>query len=86
MAVGGDYTKPGEPQDPNKDMMIGGSGTYAVMPNPADGSVWFTVNVFGGKGGVVRFDPKTQTFTQFRVPPGANPQYTHCLLYTSRCV
>ena len=32
-----DYTKPGQPADPTKDMQIGGSGTYAVMPNPADG-------------------------------------------------
>jgi hypothetical protein len=70
-----DYTKPGEPQDPNKDMMIGGSGTYAVMPNPADGSVWFTVNVFGGKGGVVRFDPNTKLSEVYYIPmPGFGPR------------
>jgi hypothetical protein len=70
-----DYTKPGQPQDPNKDMTIGGSGTYAVMPNPADGSVWFTVNVFGGKGGVVRFDPKTKLSEVYYIPtPGFGPR------------
>ena len=70
-----DYTKPGEPQDPNKDMMIGGSGTYAVMPNPADGSIWYTVNVFGGKGGVARFDPKTKLTEVYYIPmPGFGPR------------
>jgi hypothetical protein len=70
-----DYTKPGEPQDPNKDMMIGGSGTYAVMPNPVDGSVWFTDNVFGGKGGVVRFDPKTKLSEVYYISmPGFGPR------------
>ena len=37
-----DYTKPGQPMDPSKDMRVGGSGTYAVMPNPVDGSIWYT--------------------------------------------
>jgi hypothetical protein len=70
-----DYTKPGEPLDPNKDMMIGGSGTYALMPNPADGSVWFTVNVFAGRSGIVRFDPKTKLSEVFYIPmPGFGPR------------
>jgi hypothetical protein len=70
-----DFTKPGEPADPNKDAMIGGSGTYAVMPNPADGSVWFTVNVFGGKGGIVRFDPATKLSEFYAVQkPGFGPR------------
>ena len=30
-----DYTEPGQPADPNKDTRIAGSGSYAVMPNPA---------------------------------------------------
>ena len=33
-----DYTEPGQPTDPNKDMRVFG-GSYAVMPNPVDGSI-----------------------------------------------
>jgi hypothetical protein len=70
-----DYTKPGEPRDPNKDMMIGGSGTYAVMPNPVDGSVWYTVNVFAGPGGVARYDPKTKLAEFYKIAgPGFGPR------------
>jgi streptogramin lyase len=71
-----EYTEPNAPADANKDMRItGGSGTYAVMPNPADGSVWYTVGVFAGKGGVIRFDPKTQLSEVYNVPtPGFGPR------------
>jgi hypothetical protein len=70
-----DFTKPGEPRDPNKDMMIGGSGTYAVMPNPADGSVWYTVNVFAGPGGIMRYDPKTKLSEFYKIAaPGFGPR------------
>ena len=57
------YTEPNEALDPTKDKRING-GFYAVMPNPADGSVWGTVGVFGGQAAVVR------------VAPGANPPAT----------
>jgi hypothetical protein len=71
-----DYTEPNQPMDASKDMRVtGGSGTYAVMPNPVDGSVWFTVGVFAGKGAVVRFDPKTQLSEIFNIPmPGFGPR------------
>lgn len=71
-----EYTEPDQPMDTAKDMRItGGSGTYAVMPNPADGSIWFTVGVFGGRGGVLRFDPQTQLSEVFNVPmPGFGPR------------
>jgi hypothetical protein len=70
-----DYTEPGKPADANKDMRIGGSGTYAVMPNPVDGSVWFTFNVFAGRSGIVRFDPKTKLSEFFAIPkPGFGPR------------
>jgi hypothetical protein len=70
-----DYTKAGQPMDPNKDMQIAGSGTYAVMPNPADGSVWFTFNVFAGRSGIVRFDPKTKLSEFYAIPkPGFGPR------------
>jgi hypothetical protein len=70
-----DYTEPGQPQDPNKDMRIAGSGTYAVMPNPADGSIWATFNVFAGRSGIIRFDPKTKLSEFYAIPkPGFGPR------------
>jgi hypothetical protein len=67
-----EYTDPGQPADANKDTRItGGSGPYAVMPNPKDGSIWYTVGVFGGQAGFMRFDPKTQLSEFFALPkPG----------------
>jgi hypothetical protein len=70
-----DYTEPGQPMDPSKDMRIGGSGSYAVMPSPADGSIWYTVNVFGGRSGIARFDPKTKLSEFYAIPmPGFGPR------------
>ncbi|HEY5899837.1 MAG TPA: hypothetical protein VIV54_19885 [Burkholderiales bacterium] len=52
-----------------------GSGTYAVMPSPVDGSIWYTVGVFAGRGGVLRYDPKTQLSEVYNVPqPGFGPR------------
>ena len=71
-----EYTEPGKPAEPDKDMRVtGGSGSYAVMPNPVDGSIWQTVGVFGGKGGVMRYDPKTGLSEEYNVPlPGFGPR------------
>jgi hypothetical protein len=67
-----DYTDPGQPADPAKDTRVtGGSGPYAVMPHPKDGSIWYTVGVFGGQAGFLRFDPKTQLAEFYAMPkPG----------------
>ena len=67
-----EYTEPGQPTDPTKDVRItGGSGPYAVMPHPKDGSVWYTVGVFGGQAGFLRFDPKTELAEFYTMPkPG----------------
>jgi hypothetical protein len=48
--------------------ITGGSGPYAVMPHPSDGSVWYTVGVFGGQAGFLRFDPKTQLSEFYAMP------------------
>jgi hypothetical protein len=50
------YTEPGQPADPAKDMRIN-APFYAVMPNPADGSVWGAV--FRFPGSVARLAPDT---------------------------
>ena len=70
-----EYTEPGQPMNPNKDMRVGGSGPYAVMPNPVDGSIWYTYNVFAGRSGVLRFDPKTKLSEIYNIPmPGFGPR------------
>jgi hypothetical protein len=62
-------------RDAGDTRITGGSGTYAVMPNPVDGSIWYTVGVFAGRGGVLRFDPKTQLSEVYNVPtPGFGPR------------
>jgi hypothetical protein len=50
-----DYVEPGEPLDPSLDMRIS-AGFYAVMPNPADGSVWGSTS-FRFPGSIIRLDP-----------------------------
>ena len=57
-----DYVEPNQPADPAKDKrIVPGSGPYAVMPHPTDGSVWYTVGVFAGTPGFLRFDPADRT-------------------------
>lgn len=56
------------------DERLTGYGTYSVMPNPADGSVWYTVRIFAGGGSLMRFDPQTGLSEIFNVPePGYAP-------------
>ena len=64
-----EYVEPTQPLDPAKDKRItAGSGPYAVMPSPVDGSIWYTVGVFGGTPAFLRFDPKTQLSEIYNVP------------------
>jgi hypothetical protein len=63
------WVEPKEPLDPARDQrIVPGSGPYAVMPSPADGSVWYTVGVFGGPPAVLRFDPRTQLSEIYYLP------------------
>jgi hypothetical protein len=55
------YVEPDQPVDPAKDKRVS-AGFYAVMPSPADGSVWGSTRAF--PGAVVR------------VMPGASPSET----------
>ena len=67
-----DYVEPSAPIDPSKDKrIVPGSGPYAVMPSPVDGSIWYTVGVFGGPPAVLRFDPATGLSEVFNVPAPA---------------
>ncbi len=56
-----DYVEPNQPVDPTKDKRYG-QVFYAVMPNPADNSVW----------GTIRFNPGAIA----RIDPGPNPSET----------
>ena len=62
-----EWTEPGQPQDPQRDTRISAS-FYAVMPDPADGSVWGSV-AFRYPGAILRFDPPTKLSELYEVPP-----------------
>jgi hypothetical protein len=65
-----EWVEPNQPADPAKDKRIAG-GPYAVMPSPVDGSIWYTVGVFGGTPAVLRFDPASGLSEIYNVPPPA---------------
>ena len=50
-----EWVEPGEASDPARDTRIN-AGFYAVMPNPADGSIWGSV-AFRYPGAILRLDP-----------------------------
>lgn len=59
-----EHVEPDRPVDPSRDKRITvGSGPYAVMPSPVDGSVWYTVGTFGGTPGLLRFSPGSDPTT-----------------------
>jgi len=64
------FTEPGQPLDPAKDQRLSG-GFYAVMPNPADNSVWGSINGF--PGALLRLepgaDPSNTALTEIFTPP-----------------
>ena len=59
------WNEPGKPVDPKKDTRIV-VGYYGIAPNPADGTIWGSVEGF--PGGVARFDPKTNLTEYYEVP------------------
>jgi hypothetical protein len=64
--------EPKDPVDAQKDKRIE-AGFYAVMPSPADGSIWGST--LAGKGAIVRFDPATGLSEIYHVPaPGFAPR------------
>jgi len=64
-----DYVEPDQPVDAAKDKRVtGGSGPYAVMPSPVDGSIWYAVGTFAGQAGFLRFDPATGLSEIYNLP------------------
>jgi len=67
-----EFTDAGKPAAAGKDARFNpGSGPYAVMPHPTDGSIWYTSGVFGGRPGFLRFDPRTRLSEFYQVPKEA---------------
>ena len=67
-----EWTEPNQPADSQKDRRLPGN-TYAVMPNPRDGSVWYTT--IAPPGSLLRYDPQTQLSEVYRVPlPAYGPR------------
>ena len=60
-SVIGRYTEPNDPFDPMLDRRTGGP-SYGIIPNPADGSVWFAQPDLPGR--IVRLER------------GSNPPFT----------
>jgi hypothetical protein len=67
-----DFVQPNQPVEAGKDKRLPG-GFYAIMPSPVDGSIWGTVGVFGGVGGIERVvlgdDPPKTAIAQLFAPP-----------------
>ena len=59
------WVEPGQPVNPKLDQRLAAS-FYAVMPNPADGSIWGSV-AFRFPGALIRFDPKPGLSEIFRM-------------------
>lgn len=63
-----EWVEPNEPVKPELDKRIS-ANLYAIMPNPADGSIWGSTNAYPGT--IVRYDPKSGLGETFNVPlPG----------------
>jgi hypothetical protein len=73
----GEYTQPGRPQEPGKDMRLG-QVIYAVSVNQKDGTVWGTIRT--NPGAIVRINPganppETALTEVYNVPlPGYGPR------------
>ena len=73
----GEYTAPGRPQEPGKDMRLG-QVIYAVSVSPKDGTVWGTIRT--NPGAIVRINPgpnppETALTEVYNVPlPGYGPR------------
>jgi hypothetical protein len=64
----GEYTEPDEPIDPARDRRLFGFA-YGIIPNPADGSVWFTRPYPETvPGQILRLDPETCLTEQYQPP------------------
>jgi len=66
-----EIAEPGKPEQGKDTRLNVGSGPYAVMPNPKDGSIWYTTGTFAGPAGFLRYDPKTKLSEIYVLPKEA---------------
>ena len=67
-----EFAEPGKPEA-GKDMRFNpGSGPYAVMPHPNDGSIWYTSGVFGGTAGLPALRSEDQAQRVLRGAEGSD--------------
>jgi hypothetical protein len=66
-----EYSEPGKSEEGKDTRFNPGSGPYAVMPHPTDGSIWYTSGTFAGTPGFLRFDPKTKLSEFYAIPKEA---------------
>ena len=64
-----EWTEPGKAQEPGKDMRIAGSGSYAVMPHPTDGSVWYASERVRRHARVPALRPEDEAFASSTPSP-----------------
>ena len=66
----GEYTQPGRPTEPNKDMRVAGF-PYGIIVNPTDGAIWFANSAVPGR--ILRMElgsnPPTTCRTEVYEPP-----------------
>jgi hypothetical protein len=66
----GEYTQPGRPTEPNKDMRVAGF-PYGIIVNPTDGSIWWANSAVPGR--ILRMElgtnPPTTCRTEVYEPP-----------------
>jgi hypothetical protein len=63
------WVEPGDDADPELDTRLA-KGFYAIMPSPADGSIWGS-NTFSFPGSITRFEPETGLSETYNPPlPG----------------
>jgi len=63
-----EWVEPNDPVNPELDKRIS-ANFYAIMPNPADGSIWGSNNAY--PGAILRYDPESGLGEIFNVPlPG----------------
>ena len=81
----GRYTEPSDPFDPALDRRTGGP-SYGIVPNPADGSVWFAQPDLPGR--IVRLErgsnPPFTCKAEVYEPPFRNPQAPNKMGFTPR--
>ena len=81
----GKYTEPNAPFDPTLDRRTGGP-SYGIIPNPADGSVWFAQPDLPGR--IIRVErgsnPPATCKAEVYEPPFRNPQAPGQLGFTPR--